>query len=301
MATNDQSTIAVVLNPVAGGGKGLGLLPRINTELTKLKRPYQIHVTTAPGDALATARRFACEGAGLIISVGGDGTLNEVINGILESGQRVPFGLVSAGHGGDFARTAGTSKHIDVAVQRACSGRTRAIDAGRATFDDGTSRAFINVAGLGFDALVAERVQKMRLPGSTLPYLAAAFSTLATFKNIEVKIDADGAARQTKAVFVQIANAKYMGGGLMMAPDADIEDGDLQLAIIGDFKKPELLRALPGVYKGKHVNLAKFSQIPAKRIRVETMQPAKIQVDGEMMGAAPVTFTVEPGALQFAG
>lgn len=301
MATLDSSTVAVVLNPTAGGGKALGLLPRINTELTKLKRPYEIHVTSAPGDALATARRFAEDGAGLIVSVGGDGTLNEVINGILESGARVPFGLVSAGHGGDFARTAGTSRHVDVAVQRACSGRTRAIDAGRATFDDGTSRAFINVAGLGFDALVAEKAHKTRLPGSTLPYLTAAFSTLATFKNIHVKIEVDGVATETKAVFVQIANAKYMGGGLMMAPDADIEDGELQLAVIGDFKKLELLRALPGVYKGKHVTLEKFSQSPAKRIRVETVQTARIQVDGEMMGAAPVTFTVEPGALQFAG
>lgn len=297
----DPATVAVVLNPTAGGGKALGLLPRINTELQKLQRPYRIHVTKAPGDALTAARDFAAGGAGLIVSVGGDGTLNEVINGILESGVRVPFGLVSTGHGGDFARTAGTSKHVDVAVQRACSGRTRAIDAGRVTFDDGASRAFINVAGLGFDAIVAEKALKTRLPGSTLPYLAASFSTLATFKNIRFKIDADGVTTETKAVFVQIANAKYMGGGLMMAPDADIEDGRLQLALIGDFRKTELLRALPGVYSGKHVTHPKFSQTAVKRVRIETVEPTRVQVDGEMMGAAPATFTVEPGALQFAG
>jgi YegS/Rv2252/BmrU family lipid kinase len=301
MTMIDPATIAVVLNPTAGGGKALGLLPKINAELTKLNRPYHIHVTKSPGDGLATARRYASDGVALVICVGGDGTLNEVVNGILESGKRVPFGLVSAGHGGDFARTAGTSKHVDVAVQRACSGKSRAIDAGRVTFDDGATRAFINVAGLGFDALVAEKCQSTRLPGSTLPYLAAAFSSLVTFKNIQVKIEADGVPSETKAVFVQIANAKYMGGGLMMAPDADIADGELQLAIVGDFRKPELLRALPGVYSGKHVGHPKFSQVAAKRIRIETVQPARVQVDGEIMGHAPVTFTVEPGALQFAG
>ncbi len=297
----ESGTIAVVLNPVAGGGKSLGLLPKINAELKKLGRPYHIYVTKAPGDGLQAARRFATEGASLLLSVGGDGTLNEVVNGILESGARVPFGLVSAGHGGDFARTVGTPKKVELAIQRACSGESRAIDAGRATFDDGSSRAFINVAGIGFDALVAQKAQKTRLPGATLPYVSAAVSTLATFKNIMVRIDADGKITDTKAVFVQIANAKFMGGGFMIAPDAEIADGELHLAVVGDLGKADLLKTLPSVYSGKHVKHPKFFQYPARRIRIETIETARVQVDGEMLGAAPVTFTVEPGALQFAG
>jgi diacylglycerol kinase (ATP) len=302
MSMIDPATVVVVLNPTAGGGKALGLLPKINAELQSLGRPFHIHVTKAPGDALETARRFASNGgACVIISVGGDGTLNEVANGILESGKRVPFGLVSAGHGGDFARTVSTEKQVESAVRRACSGESRPIDAGRATFDDGTSRAFINVAGLGFDAIIAQKVQKTRLPGSTLPYIAAAVSTLFSYKNIQVKIDADGKVTETKAVFVQIANAKFMGGGFMIAPDAKIDDGELHLAVVGDVGKADLLKTLPGVYSGKHVNHPKFAQYPAQRIRIETVEPARVQVDGEMLGAAPVTFTVEPGALQFAG
>lgn len=301
MSTFDQATIVAVLNPVAGGGKALGLLPQINDELQKLGRPYRIHVTKAPGDAISAARRFASEGAGLILSVGGDGTLNEVVNGILESGVRVPFGLVSAGHGGDFARTVGTAKQVQLAVLRACCSQTRAIDAGRVTFDDGASRAFINVAGLGFDALIAKKAQKTRLPGSTLPYVAAAVSTLATFKNIKVKIDADGRITETKAVFIQIANAKFMGGGFMIAPDALLDDGELHLALVGDLSKADLLKTLPSVYGGKHVGHPKFSQYPVRCVRIETETLASVQVDGEMLGAAPATFTVEPGALQFAG
>ena len=301
MSTIDQATVVVVLNPVAGGGKALGLLPQINNELQQLGRPFRIHVTKAPGDAMAAARRFASEGAALILSVGGDGTLNEVVNGILESGVRVPFGLVSAGHGGDFARTVGTAKQVQLAVLRACTSKTRAIDAGRVTFDDGTSRAFVNVAGLGFDALVAKKAQKTRLPGSTLPYVAAAVATLATFRNIRVTIDADGRITETRAVFVQVANAKFMGGGFMIAPNARLDDGELQLAVVGDLSKADLLKTLPSVYSGKHVDHPKFSQYPVRRVRIETETIATVQADGEMLGAAPATFTVEPGALQFAG
>ncbi len=116
-----------------------------------------------------------------------------------------------------------------------------------------------------------------------------------------MKIDADGKITETKAVFVQIANAKFMGGGFMIAPDAEIDDGELHLAVVGDLGKADLLKTLPSVYGGKHVAHPKFSQYPARTIRIETLSPARVQGDGEMLGAAPVTFTVEPGALQFAG
>ena len=297
----ESNSIVAILNPAAGGGKSLGLLPKINAELKRLGRPYHIYVTKAPGEAMEAARRFSTDGAPLILSIGGDGTLNEVVNGILESGRRVPFGLISAGHGGDFARTAKTEKDVATAVRRACSGETRAIDAGRVTFDDGATRAFVNIAGLGFDALVAQKAQRTRLPGATLPYIVAAVATLATFKNIKVRVDADGVVTETKAVFVQIANAKFMGGGFMIAPDAEMTDGELHLAVVGDLGKADLLKTLPSVYSGNHVNHPKFSHYPARCIRIETIEPARVQVDGEMLGSAPATFTVEPGALQFAG
>jgi diacylglycerol kinase (ATP) len=259
-------------------------------------------MTKSAGDGREAAARFAREGVSLVLAVGGDGTIHEIANGLCESGTKVPMGVIPAGNGSDFARTIGASKRIDEAVAAACTGRSRAIDVGCATFADGRSHCFINVAGLGFDALVAERAQRTKfLPGANLPYLAAALQTLVSYRNIKAIIDADGESITTKAVFVQIANAKFMGGGYKIAPMADIEDGYLDVALVGDLSKPDLLRTLPKVYSGSHVGHPKFRHIRAKSIRVETVQPALVQLDGEILGTAPVTFSVLPGALMLAG
>lgn len=295
-------TVAVMLNPVAGGGKALKALPAVQSTLTSLGRSVHLYLTTAPGDGRTAAARLAGEGVSLVIAVGGDGTFSEVANGLIDSERRVPLGIVPAGNGSDFARTTGASNSIESAVRRACSGEIRAIDAGRATFSDGAACCFINVAGLGFDSLVAERVHRTKfLPGANLPYLVAALQTLVTFRNIDVSIVADEEAMSLKAVFVQVANAKYMGGGYKIAPAADISDGLLDLAIVGDLSKPDLLKTLPGVYRGKHVNHPKFRLIKARSIRIETQRPAKVQLDGELSGTTPVTFSVLPSALMLAG
>lgn len=296
------NTVAVVLNPKAGGGKTLAVLPRVHDTLRALDRPYHIHVTERAGDGRVAAARLASEGAALILSVGGDGTIHEVVNGLCESGAKVPLGIVPAGSGSDFARTVGASEKIEEAVRAACDGRSRPIDVGRATFADGSARFFVNVAGLGFDALVAERAHRTKfLPGANLPYLVAALWTLATYRNIKVAIDADGELISTHAVFAQVANAKYMGGGYQIAPMADLEDGLLDLALVGDLSKAALLRTLPKVYGGGHVNHPRFTHLRARRIRVETIQPALVQLDGEVCGQSPVTFDVIPGALLLAG
>jgi diacylglycerol kinase family enzyme len=208
---------------------------------------------------------------------------------------------VASGHGSDFVRTTATPKSVEDAIALACSGKTRRVDVGRAAFDNGSSRYFVNVAGLGFDAAVAQRVQKTRLPGSTLPYLLALGSTLVRYRNLNVEVQNDGERLSNVAVFVTVANAKYFGGGLMIAPMAEIDDGLLDLAVIGDFRKFELIKQVPGVYKGKHVTHPKFVHRRTKSVRIETSVPAKVQLDGELVGEAPVTFSVEPSALLLAG
>jgi YegS/Rv2252/BmrU family lipid kinase len=297
----DPSTVAVILNPASGAGKTLKLVPRVMEALRAQGRPFDLHLTSRPGEGTDVARQFALDGAAVVIAVGGDGTIHEVANGLLASGRDVPLGLVPSGHGSDFVRTAGIPKSVEEAVARACGGTTRRIDVGLATFDDGTARHFLNVAGLGFDAEVAQRVLKTRLPGSTLPYLVAVAGALARYQNIAIDAEADGEAISEIAVFVVVANARYFAGGLQIAPMAAVDDGLLDFAVIGDFAKVELLRQVPSVYRGRHVNHPKFFHRRAKSIRIETAQPARIQVDGELAGSAPVTFTVVPGALCLAG
>ena len=296
----DPSTVAVILNPASGAGKTLKLVPQVMKALNAQGRPFKLHLTSRRGEATDVARQFALDGVAVVIAVGGDGTIHEVVNGLLASGRDVPLGLVPSGHGSDFARTAGTPKSVDEAVARGCAGTSRRIDVGRATFDDGTSRNFLNVAGLGFDAEVAQRVLNTRMPGSTLPYLVAVGGALARYQNIKVKVEADGEVISETAVFVAVANARYFAGGLQIAPMAEVDDGLLDLAVIGDFGKAELIRQVPSVYRGTHVDHPKFLHRRAKSIRIETVEPARIQVDGELAGSAPVTFTVMPGALSLA-
>jgi YegS/Rv2252/BmrU family lipid kinase len=298
----DRSPIVVVLNPVAGSGKSLAVLPRVKEAIAALDVPYHIYLTKSQGDGRAAACRLAKAGASVVIAVGGDGTVHEVANGLFDSGTQVPLGIVPAGSGADFARTLGLTKRIEETVPKACSGVNRAIDLGISTFSDGRSLVFINVAGLGYDALVARRVGKTKfLPGANLPYLAAALPTMATFKNFDATLDIDGERLATKSVFIQIANAMYMGGGYKIAPGADISDGLLDVAIVGDMSKPDLLRTIPKVYGGNHVNHPKFTLVRAREIRVETEQPVFVQLDGEVVGQTPVTFTIRPGAIMLAG
>ena len=234
--------------------------------------------------------------------MGGDGTIHEVANGLYKSETRVPLGVIPAGNGSDFARTIGASSVIEEAIIRATETSARSIDAGLATFDDGQTQLFINVAGLGFDAIVAEHAARWKfLPGANLPYLVAALQCLFGYKNIEVTVECDGQPVTTGAVFVQIANAKYMGGGYKIAPMADIEDGKLDLALVGDLSKPDLLWSIRKVYSGKHITHPKFTHIAAKSIRVTPKQAARVQLDGELLGNGPVTFSVLPGALMLAG
>jgi len=289
--------IVVIVNPGAAGGKALKAVPVINRTLEALDCPYAIYVTKERGDAIQAARSYAESGVSRILAVGGDGTVNEVANGIYQSGSDTALGLVPVGHGTDLARHLGTTRQVDLAVQRACQGEPARIDLGLAKYADNTERAFINIAGLGFDAIVASKAQKSRLPGGNLPYLGSALTTLVGFQNLQVTIDADGQRIETAGVFVQIANAQYMGGGYHFAPMAAMDDGLLDVCIVGDFGKFELIRAIPSVYKGKHVTHSKFSHVTAKCITIETSTPAMVQLDGELVGQTPVQFSVLPAAI----
>ncbi len=294
--TMSSSFTGVIINPAAAGGRALKSIPLVTRSLREWSIPYQVAITTAPHDAWRMALEFAEAGTERIIAVGGDGTFNEVVNGLQESGRSVPLGLVPQGTGSDFPRTVGISTDTKTALFQACFGETRAIDLGHARLDSGVSRYFLNVAGLGFDSTVAERAARTKLPGSKTSYLSALAVSLARYSNIEVKITSPGQVVSTRAVFVTVANAKFFGGGLMIAPMADISDGMLDLAIIGNLGLGELIRQIPNVYRGKHTSHPQFTHFPIETARIEPASPALVQVDGEILGLAPVDFSVAAGA-----
>ena len=298
---DEPGEVGVILNPRAARGKAIELVPDVVDVLRRLEVAHHLHVTTAPREAIEVARRFADEGKTRVLAVGGDGTINETVNGLLDAKLRPVLGVVPASRGSDFARSLQTPRKLADAISAAVSAPPRRIDAALARFDDGEERAFVNVGGLGFDAVVAERANGSRVPGSTLPYLAAIIRTLAAYRNIEVAIEADGQRTEERVCAVLVANGRYVAGGMQIAPDAALDDGKLDLAIIGDIAKPDLLRTLPKVFSGRHVSHPKFRQLRAESVRVECRDGAAVQVDGEVIGRAPVTFTILPGALLVAG
>jgi YegS/Rv2252/BmrU family lipid kinase len=297
----DPTTIAAILNPASGAGKTAKLIPKITELLKGSGRPHELHITSRAGEAPDVAKRFAESGAAVVLAVGGDGTINEVANGLIAAGGSVPIGLVPSGHGSDFVRTTGTPKQVEAAFSAAISGRSRQVDAAKAVFDNGDSRHFVNFGGTGFDAVVARFASGSKLPGSTLPYVLSVFRALAKYQNVRVKVTTESETIMEKAVFVSIANARYLGGGMLLAPMADLHDGYLDLAIIGDFGKFELVRQIPSVFRGKHTNHPKFRHIRAKSVRIECETPVEVQLDGELCGTVPVTVTAVPGALRVAG
>ena len=298
-----EQRIGLILNPAAAGGRALSQLPRIIATLSRLRCPHHLHVTTAPGEAKAVARRFADHGCRLVIAVGGDGTVNEIVNGLLSAEGETTLGVLPAGRGSDFARSSGYSNGVELTLERLVAGPRRRIDVGHAQFDDGSSRAFVNVSGVGFDAVVAGHASMSRLPGATLSYLAAVAASLIRFRNIEVSVQADDRHLTGPMCAVLAANGRYFGGGMLIAPMADFNDGLLDLVILGDLSKMDLIRNVPRVYRGTHTGHPKFTTLKARSIRVEGPfgQPAPVQLDGEVFGHTPVTFTIEPKRLVLAG
>lgn len=289
--------VGVIVNPKAAAGRGLRLLPRVINALQEQGRTFHVHATRGPGDATAIAREFAASGIPLVVAVGGDGTVNEVANGLVESGQVTCLGVVPAGRGSDFSRALGSARKPEEAVRQILSGKPRPVDVARAAFDDGTSRLFVNAGGLGFDAAVAERSNRSRMPGSTIPYLSGLIGGLISYQNITATVSVDGDEIAGPVISVMVTNSSYLAGGMRLVPSADIADGMLDLAIIGDLTKPDFIAQVPRVYRGTHVNHPKFLHRPVRSVRIATERTARIQLDGELYGESPVTITVEPGRL----
>jgi len=289
--------VALIVNPVAGGGRALRVLPRVLASLREVADVRLVHVTAAPGEATGVAAVAAAEGFEAVVAVGGDGTINEVANGLVCAGAAVPLGVVPAGRGADFVRSLGLPRNVDAALAHLRVAAPRPIDVGRAVFADGGSRIFVNVAGVGFDAEVAASAARSRLPGATAPYLSGVAAGLRRARPRPVAVEVDGGEIVGETLAVIVANGHSFGGGLRIAPGARPDDGLLDVAVVGDVSPLDLLRQVPRVYRGAHVDHPKFALRPGRAICIEAPETMRVQLDGEVVGAAPVAFAIETGAL----
>jgi len=296
----------LIVNPVAGAGRTARKWPQIRELLKSIGLRFEHDLTEAPGHAIELARAAARNGYELVVSVGGDGTINEVVNGLYDTGniREVMLGIINIGTGGDYIRTLGIPRSYHEACQCLVSPKKLAVDLGVIEYMNSgrtVKRLFVNFAGLGFDAEIVRRTtQQFKAMGSTASYLMGLFTTLAFYKNKEITLTVDGEAVDSRICTVIMNNGKYGGGGMLTAPDADLTDGLLDVLIIGDLSKPDLLRSLPRIYKGTHLTHPKVTLKKAREIEIQSPHPLFLQADGELLGQLPARFHVLPAALNVA-
>lgn len=319
---NEELKAMFIINPTSGGGMGLRQWPDADAYLRgqrELPFSYRYAFTSEHGEAVQLAAQAVQDGYRLVIAVGGDGTINEVVNGLFRDGpppDDLQMGVVQAGRGSDFGRTVGVPSDMREALARLIDGRTQQIDIGKMSYPlqrhgqpmSEATRYFANIAGVGFDAEVALRADRSRqtmgkVLGGSIPYLSALFLSLVRYRNRRVIVEADGERLHISAPVysVVVANCQYFGGGMRVAPNADPADGLFDVVIIGDFGKLELMHELPKLYEGSHLSLAKVQVVRARRVMVRSAESRGrliAQVDGEVGGHTPLTFEIVPGALR---
>jgi len=256
----------------------------------------EVRETQAPGHATTLAKEAAQEGAHLVIAAGGDGTVTQVANGLI--GSDATMAILPMGTGNDLARTLGIGKSMDRAIAAIKKGRTIQMDVGR-WHTDQEEGYFLNIAGMGFDAAVAERInQGFKSLRGTLAYLAAVVTTLGRYRAKEVRLILDGAIIEESIMLAAIANAQCYGGGMMVAPMASVTDGMLDIVLVKELGKVAFLRAFPSVFKGGHMGHRAVEHYRARSIRLEPRGESPFLMDGELTPCKWAEIEVLPAALK---
>jgi len=289
-----------IVNPVAGNGIALKMTNTIHKLFNELKLKYQdisyeIVYTKEQGHATEIARRYSSMDNYRIYAVGGDGTLNEVLNGMIGSGSSL--GCIPGGSGNDFIKSIVTKFDRKRILMNTVLGTEEEIDV--ATVD---GRYYINIASMGFDASVVNNVEKFKntkyLPNK-FAYLASVLDTAKDFQNLNLRMVVDQKEIQTEAFMVAIANAKYYGGGIKIAPEADFRDGLLDIILVKDITKAKIIKFLPKAVQGKHMGLEEVTLLRAKTVDLYSEEPVFLNIDGELEARREAHFKLEDVKVKF--
>jgi len=294
----------VIVNPVAGAYSTRRKWPQISKLLKHIGLSFDYEYTEGVGHAIELARAATSEGCPYLVAVGGDGTVHEVANGILSAKglHDTALGVISTGTGSDFIRSVGIPRDFAAACSFLTSSKRLEIDVGVVEYQRGGKvgqRFFINAAGVGFDATVVEATE--RLPkyfGGTVPYIFGLLRSLFGYRNKPVTLSVGSQVDEARILSVVVANGCYFGGGMNMAPQAEFGDSLLDVVIVGDMGKFELLKALPTVYNGTHINHPKVRMEKAEKITVCSSERLLVHADGELLGEGPASFWLKPAALR---
>ncbi|MEA2095326.1 MAG: diacylglycerol kinase family protein [Candidatus Cloacimonadota bacterium] len=280
-----------IVNSTAGRGKTGKKINKLVTSVNEHELDYEIELTKAPQHATQLAQEAIGNGFHNIISVGGDGTLNEVVNGIMLSGksEEVNVGVIPEGGGNDFAMSFELSSNIDKAIDILQKFNIRKIDVGK--IED---RYFVNALGIGFDARAAQISNRIKYLNGLPRYLLAVLRALAALKPFNAEVKLDNYTYNSPFLLIAIGNGKYTGGGFLLTPEAIVDDGFLDICFIKTITRRRLLSLLPSAIKGQHLKEPEVDLKQSRTIEVTTKTPLPFYTDGELPKLKnPLHFKIE--------
>ncbi len=278
-----------IVNPIAGGGKADSLVPVIERIFKEHGIEFDIYWTKGRKDGIEAAEKAAREGFKCIVAVGGDGTVNEVLNGIVGTG--AILATVHGGKGNDFATAVSMPSDIETACQVLLKGKTRSIDLGKVM-----DRYFINSVGIGFDAEIANRVNKgIKFMKGPSAYTYAFLEKLFSYRSVEAVIDLGNGPQKTKPLLIAVGIGQAYGGGMKIVPDAIQDDGLFDICVFDD-SLPRLALAyhFPKVFSGKLKNVKQAQMYRASEITISLSEPRYLHMEGEIFFGDKMHFTIQP-------
>jgi YegS/Rv2252/BmrU family lipid kinase len=303
--------IVALVNPQSQHGALGRKWPEVARVLRREIGAFETVFTEAPGHAPTLVRAALRAGCERVMVVGGDGTISEAVNGFFDDGAPVAPGaslcVVPFGTGGDFRRTIGLPKSWNEAVRALAGGKVRAIDVGLLEHQghDGSTQArvFANIASFGISGVVDRLVnESSKRLGGRLSFMLGSLRAAWRYTNQRVRITFDDDPRDAVDMTINtvaVANGRYFGGGMCVAPDAELDDGFFDVVAIGDVSASKMIFASPRLYRGTHLSMDEVSHRRARTVRAEPIgsEPVELDVDGETPGILPATFRVLPRAL----
>lgn len=303
---NDTNEWLVIVNPNAGNGRGKKDWNKIDDLLKKANISFSVYFTEKKGHAIELSREAAEAGFRKIITVGGDGTLNEVLNGVFSNNSCQPtdivLSLIPVGTGNDWGRMFGIPLDYPKAVKIISENKRMLHDVGLISFFNGNEkkkRYFINIAGLGFESVVVRKTnhQKDNGHGNKLIYFYNLLTSLLSYKNTMAEIIIDGEIKQANVFSVNIGNGRYCGGGMRQTPNALPYDGQLDVTVINGMGKFEIVRNLKILYDGTILNHPKIEGYRCRNVKINSDSIMYIEADGESLGHTPAEFSIIPSGI----
>ncbi|MCU0640480.1 MAG: diacylglycerol kinase family lipid kinase [Candidatus Margulisbacteria bacterium] len=292
-----------IVNPRSASGQTAKRWPAIKQAFEAALGPLDFALTEGPGHATRLALLAQAQGFETIVAVGGDGTLHEVLNGISE---QAVLGYYPSGTGQDFSQTMGIAgQTMADHVKRLLKGEQKRIDVGLVTYRSPaggeTARKFINVSSLGFSAHVVQRVNRSsKRLGGKMTFLLGVLRSLLLLKNHQLRIEVDGAEFfNGRSLIVTMANGRFFGGSMMIAPGAEVDDGLFEVVVVAEMGRLEVLLNIGSIYAGRHLTHPKIKLVRGREITVSSPETAWIEADGELLGVTEAKFQLLRQAVAF--